>query len=355
MKAIVTGGAGFIGSRVAEILIERGHEVLVIDDLSGGFLENVPAGARFVRASINANLQPVFDDFRPHYVYHLAAYAAEGLSHHIPLFNYNNNLTGTANVLTAAYRSGADHFVFTSSIAAYGHPHSTEPFREEDHCVPADPYGVAKSACEHHIRAFRDYYGRPDFTLFRPHNVYGPCQNISDPFRNVVGIFMARALRGEPLPLFGDGGQTRSFSYVRSVAASIVSAPLIAAARNEIFNVGGDQPTSVRDLAHAIGRVLKVPVQLQFLAERKEVKHAHSSHEKLKRVFGVEAEDIPLEEGLERMAAYVKTHPIPLATPCPSALEIEDGLPPSWKYWMTPQIPAISAPLSNLQASLALK
>jgi UDP-glucose 4-epimerase len=353
MKAIVTGGAGFIGSRVAEILIERSHEVLVIDDLSGGFLENVPAGARFVQASINANLQAVFDGFQPHYVYHLAAYAAEGLSHHIPLFNYTNNLTGTANVLAAAYRAGAAHFVFTSSIAAYGHPHSTDPFQEGDHCIPADPYGVAKLACENHIRAFRDYYGRPDFTIFRPHNVYGPCQNISDPFRNVVGIFMARALRGEPLPLFGDGAQTRSFSYVHSVAACIASAPFVAAARNETFNVGGDQPTSVRDLAHAIGRVLNLSVQLQFLPERKEVKHAHSSHEKLRRVFGAESEDIPLEDGLRQMAAYVRSHPIPPATPCPSALEIEDGLPPSWKHWMASPVPAMSAPRPGLQAKPA--
>jgi UDP-glucose 4-epimerase len=351
MKAIVTGGAGFIGSHVAKILVERGHEVLVIDDLSGGFLENVPAGARFVQASVNADLQPVFDSFRPDHIYHLAAYAAEGLSHHIPLFNYTNNLTGTANILAAAYRAGAAHFVFTSSIAAYGHPHTAEPFHEEDHCVPADPYGVAKLACENHIQAFRDYYGRPDFTMFRPHNVYGPHQNISDPFRNVVGIFMARALRGEPLPLFGDGAQTRSFSYVHSVAACIASAPFVPAARNEIFNVGGDQPTSVRDLAHAIGRVLDLPVQLQFLQERKEVKHAHSSHEKLKRVFGKESEDLPLEEGLRLMAEYVRSHAIPPATPCPSALEIEDGLPPSWKHWMAAPIPVMPVVPSGVAAS----
>jgi len=351
MKAIVTGGAGFIGSHVARILIERGHEVLVIDDLSGGFRENVPRNARFVQASINGNLQPVVDGFQPQYVYHLAAYAAEGLSHHIPSFNYTNNLNGTAKVLAAAYRAGVTHFVFTSSIAAYGHPHSAEPFREDDHSVPADPYGVAKLACEHHIRAFRDYYGGPDFTVFRPHNVYGPGQNISDPFRNVVGIFMARALRGEPLPLFGNGSQTRSFSYVHSVAACIASAPFVAAAKNEIFNVGGDQPTSVRDLAHAIGRVLDVPVQLQFLPERKEVKHAHSSHEKLRRVFEKESEDLPLEDGLQRMAAYVRSHAIPPVTPCPSALEIEDGLPPSWQRWMAAAAPALTASQPGSQAA----
>lgn len=331
MKAIVTGGAGFIGSHVAEILIDQGHQVMVIDDLSGGFRENVPIGAGFLRASVLSDLQAAFDYFRPDVVYHLAAYAAEGLSHHIPLFNYQNNLEGTANVLSASYHAGVKHFVFTSSIAAYGHPHTAEPFRESDFPAPADPYGIAKFACENHLRAFRDYFGGPDFTIFRPHNVYGERQNISDPFRNVVGIFMNRALRGEPLPLFGDGSQTRSFSYIRPVAACIAAAPLVERARNEVFNVGGDVPTSVADLAKTIASVLGVQAQLQMLEERKEVKHAHASHEKLNRVFGAIAEDLGLRDGLERMAEYVKSHPVPPGTPCPSPVEISEGLPPTWR------------------------
>ena len=330
MKAIVTGGAGFIGSHVAEILIERGHRVLVIDDLSGGFRNNVPVDAAFLRASVLSDLHGVFAEFRPDAVYHLAAYAAEGLSHHIPVFNYQNNLEGTANVLSASHHAGAKHFVFTSSIAAYGHPHSAEPFRESDTPHPADPYGIAKLACENHIRAFRDYFGGPDFTIFRPHNVYGERQNISDPFRNVVGIFMKRALAGEPLPVFGDGAQTRSFSYIHGVANAIALAPMIDAARSEVFNVGGDVPTSVADLARAIASVLGVPANLQHLPERKEVKHAHASHERLQRVFGPLAEDLGLKEGLERMAAHVKSHAVPPPTPCPSPVEIMNGLPPSW-------------------------
>jgi UDP-glucose 4-epimerase len=333
VKALVTGGAGFIGSHVADILINQGHDVLIVDELSGGFLENVPAHARFVKASVTTDLRRVFDDFKPQCVYHLAAYAAEGLSHHIPVFNYQNNLIGTTNVLAASYRAGVEHFVFTSSIAAYGHPHGDRPFLEEDPCTPADPYGVAKHACENHIRAFKEYYGGPAFTIFRPHNVYGERQNISDPFRNVVGIFMARALRGEPLPVFGDGTQSRSFSYIRSVAACIAAAPLIPLARNETFNVGGDSPTTVAELAAAISEVLGTGVSLHFLPERKEVKHAHASHEKLKRAFGPQSEDLELMEGLRRMADHVKSHPVPPATPCPSDIEIADGLPPSWRHW----------------------
>lgn len=349
MKAIVTGGAGFIGSHVAEVLIERGHQVLVIDDLSGGFRENVPLGAGFLHASVLSDLQAAFEGFRPDAVYHLAAYAAEGLSHHIPLFNYQNNLEGTANVLAAAYQAGAEHFVFTSSIAVYGHPHSSEPFRESDFPTPADPYGIAKFACENHLRAFREYFGRPNFTIFRPHNVYGERQNISDPFRNVVGIFMNRALRGEPLPVFGDGSQTRSFSYIRAIADCIASSPMAEGARNEVFNIGGDVPTSVADLAKMIASVLGVPPHLQSLPERKEVKHAHASHEKLQRVFGAEAADIGLREGLERMATYVQSNPVPPATPCPSPVEILDGLPPSWRQSVIALRDAVGEPAGTPQ------
>ena len=121
MRAIVTGGAGFIGCHVARALLARDHRVLVLDDLSGGFESNIPKGAEFERWSVTDELDPLFQRFKPDAVYHLAAYAAEGLSHHIPVFNYTNNLVGTANVLGAGYRAGITHFVFTSSIAVFGH------------------------------------------------------------------------------------------------------------------------------------------------------------------------------------------------------------------------------------------
>src|SRR5687768_8529218 len=167
MRAIVTGGAGFIGSHVAERLVRSGHEVLIVDDLSGGFRDNIPESAQFARRSITEPLDDLFQGFGPEAVYHLAAYAAEGLSHHIPVFNYTNNVNGTVNVLAATRRAGAGHFVFTSSIAVYGHPPDTEPFTEETPARPVDPYGVAKLACEHHIQAFEHYFGGPAYTIFR--------------------------------------------------------------------------------------------------------------------------------------------------------------------------------------------
>jgi UDP-glucose 4-epimerase len=332
MKAIITGGAGFIGSHVAERLVRAGHDVLVLDDLSGGFRENIPEGAQFSHLSINEPLDRVFGRFRPDWVYHLAAYAAEGLSHHIPVFNYTNNIAGTANVLAASYRAGVKHFVFTSSIAVYGHPEGERPFNEETPANPVDPYGIAKLACEQHIRSMDHYYGGPPFTIFRPHNVFGPRQNISDPYRNVVGIFMAAALRGDPLPVFGDGTQTRSFSYIDVVAEAIAQAPLTPAAENSTINIGGDEPMSVKDLALNIGRVLGVEPELKFLPPRKEVMHAHCDHEVARRVFAeaYSAYELDIHNGLQRMADHVRSHPVPAATECPSDIEIADRLPPSW-------------------------
>lgn len=332
MKAVVTGGAGFIGSHVAEQLLEAGHQVLVVDDLSGGFLSNIPSGAELERVSVLDPLDRLFTHFRPDAVYHLAAYAAEGLSHHIPVFTFQNNAAATANVLSAAYRSGARYFVFTSSIAAYGHPQTAgQIFDEQTPCRPCDPYGISKFACEQYIAAFHAYYGGPDFTIFRPHNVFGPRQNISDPYRNVVGIFLARTLQGEPMPIFGDGSQTRSFSYISSVACAIASSPNVPAAKNRTFNIGGDEPMSVARLAEHVAAALEAPCRVCWLEARKEVQHAHCSHDLARSVFKeAYARETGIVPGLKLMADYVRAHAIPPATECPAPIEIEDALPPSW-------------------------
>lgn len=337
MRTIVTGAAGFIGSHVAETLSAQGHQVLGIDDLSGGGAENIPPGVIFEKRSVTHPLEDLFQKFRAEAVFHLAAYAAEGLSHHIPVFNYTNNVVGTVNVLGAAYRAGCKHFVFTSSIAAYGHPHRDEPFDESTPCNPCDPYGAAKLACEHHIRAFYDYHGGPAYTVFRPHNVFGSRQNISDPYRNVVGIFMARALRREPMPVFGDGLQTRSFSHISSVAKAIALAPFTAEARNQTFNIGGDESMSVRELAEMVAEVMEVEPQIEFMPARKEVQHAHCRHDLARRVFPTAYEHaLDVRTGLQEMAAFVRSRPIPNPTECPAPIEIVDHLPPSWRQRLAP-------------------
>ncbi|HXG53891.1 MAG TPA: NAD-dependent epimerase/dehydratase family protein, partial [Vicinamibacterales bacterium] len=221
-SVLVTGGAGFIGSHVADALIAKGHDVTVLDDLSGGYRDNVPPGAAFVQGSVTdeAVVDVLFSTHRFDYVFHLAAYAAEGLSHFIKRFNYTNNLIGSVNLINASVNTGVKGFVFTSSIAVYGSSPEL-PMTEETTAHPEDPYGIAKLAVEQELAVSREMFGL-DYIIFRPHNVYGSRQNIADRYRNVVGIFMNQILQGRPMTIFGDGTQTRAFTHIQDVA------PLIA-------------------------------------------------------------------------------------------------------------------------------
>jgi UDP-glucose 4-epimerase len=331
---LVTGGAGFIGSHVARHLLDGGHDVVVLDDLSGGFEANVPAGATFVAGSV-ADPELVDDLFRTHefsHVFHLAAYAAEGLSHFIRRFNYTNNVLGSVNVLNSAIRAGTvERFVFASSIAVYGAAQT--PMSEDVVPEPEDPYGIAKYAVELDLRAAQRMFGL-DYTVFRPHNVYGELQNLADPYRNVIGIFMNQLLSGRPMTIFGDGSQTRAFTYIDDVAPVIARSVDVPEAANEVFNVGADTPYSVLDLARSVARALDVDEpEIDFLAAREEVVHAFSDHAKLHRVFGREA-TVPLDEGLRRMAAWALETGVrePIRF---ESVEVLRNLPPSWAAGLT--------------------
>lgn len=326
-QILVTGGAGFIGSHVAGNLVRRGHRVTVVDDLSGGSLENLPPGCEFIRGDITDQrlVAYLFASHRFELVYHLAAYAAEGLSHFIRRFNYRNNLIGSVTVLNAAIREGTRRFVFTSSIAVYGA--GQLPLTEDAVPRPEDPYGIAKRAFELDLLAAAEMFGI-EYVIFRPHNVYGEGQNIGDPYRNVVGIFMNRIMRGEPMPIFGDGGQTRAFSYIDDVAPIIAAGGFEPRARNRIFNVGADEPVPVLDLARLVAEVFGVEPQIVHLAARPEVLHAFSDHAAVREVFGAGA-TMPLREGLARMAAWVRRRGQQAPTPF-AKLEIEENLPDSW-------------------------
>lgn len=327
--SLVTGGAGFMGSHVARLCLERGHDVVVLDDLSGGFAENVPARATFVKGSINdARLvDELFATHRFDCVYHLAAYAAEGLSHFIRRYNYQNNLIGSMNLVNASLNAQTvKRFVFTSSIAVYGAGQT--PMSEETTPTPEDPYGVAKYAVELDLAAAHEMFGL-DYTVFRPHNVYGENQNIGDRYRNVVGIFMNNVMQGRPMPVFGDGLQTRAFTHIDDVAPHIVDCVDNAAARNVVFNVGSESPRTVLDVAHAVAAAFGVKPEVTHLPPRNEVVHAFSSSERSEKVFRTR-KTIDLEEGVRRMAAWAKQHG-PRTTAPFAGIEVERNLPPSWR------------------------
>jgi UDP-glucose 4-epimerase len=329
VRVLVTGGAGFIGSHVADALLSRGHDVTVLDDLSGGFRENVPPLATFVQGSITDDLLVgrLFESSRFDYVYHLAAYAAEGLSHFIKRFNYTNNVIGSVTLINASINTGVKGFVFTSSIAVYGRTPEL-PMTEETRPEPEDSYGIAKYAVERELCASRKLFGL-NYVIFRPHNVYGPRQNIADRYRNVVGIFMNQMLQGKPMTIFGDGTQTRAFSYIDDVAPVMAETIGNAGAWNEVFNIGADQPTTLNELAQRVGKAMGGTAEIVYLAPRHEVAHAHSDHTRLARVFG-QRSTTSLDEGLRRMAVWVKKHGA-RATPFFEGIEVRKNLPAAWR------------------------
>jgi UDP-glucose 4-epimerase len=325
---LVTGGAGLLGSHVARCLIESGNHVVVLDDLSGGSRDNVHRDAEFIEGNILDEhlVDSVFAKRKVRDVYHLAAYAAEGLSHFIKRFNYRNNLIGSVNLINSCINHGVECLVFTSSIAVYGA--NGLPMTEELRPQPIDPYGIAKLAVEQELNSSHDMFGLK-YVIFRPHNIYGEGQNIGDPYRNVIGIFMNQIMQNKPLTVFGNGTQTRAFTYVRDIAPVIARAHGNRTAYGHIFNIGADKSHDLNSLAEAVGRAMGTKAETVYLPARKEIHHAYPAHQKVRKFFDCPPET-PLEEGLGRMAAWAAEVGPRQRSPI-SNIEVEKGLPPSWR------------------------
>lgn len=307
MTILITGVAGLIGSQFAKWLIKNtAHKVVGVDDLSGGYIQNVDHEVIFHKFDCaNRNeMDAVFEKHNPDIVYHFAAYAAEGLSPFIRTFNYTNNLVATANIVNCCINFNVQRLVFTSSMAVYGK--GIPPFSESDHLRPCDPYGVAKYSCEQDIRCAGDQHGL-DWCIIRPHNVYGPGQNIWDRYRNVLGIWMNQHLNGKKLTIFGDGQQQRAFSYIDDILHPMYDAGVEDVASKEIINLGGIEHTRLVDAANLLIEVMGGG-EIEHLEARHEVKNAYSTHRKSIELLGYK-EYHPLRQGLEKMWAWAKYQP----------------------------------------------
>ena len=330
---LITGGAGFMGSHLVRSVLDMAEfadcRLTVLDNMSGGFRENVPVDRRIdliVGSITDVDLvNRLFDERKFDYVFHLAAYAAEGLSHFIRRFNYTNNLIGSVNLINAAIKAETKCFVFTSSIAVYGA--AQVPMMETTVPKPEDPYGIAKYAVELDLYAAHEMFGL-NYVIFRPHNVYGEYQNIGDRYRNVIGIFMNQILQDMPMTIFGDGEQQRSFSYVSEVIPIIARAPLVERAQNQVFNVGADQPYTVKSLAIHVAAAMGVRPNVTHLPARNEVVIAYSNHGKCHEIFGPPTA-VSLLDGLKTMTDWVKTVGARKSREFGN-IEIRQGLPPSW-------------------------
>jgi len=324
VTSLVTGGAGFIGSHLAEQLAGLGHRVVVADDLSGGFRENIPNGAVFDHINlVDGDVDNLFRTWQPDYVWHLAAYAAEGLSHWVRAHNVKNNWLASTRLINAALKYKVERFTFTSSMAVYGS--QPPPFVETMRPAPEDPYGIAKFAVEQDLRTAGEVFDFP-YVIFRPHNVYGPRQNIGDPYRNVVGIFMRQAIEGDPLTVFGDGTQTRAFSHIADIVGPMVRS-LSVDCVGETFNIGGEEIVTIGELAERV-RGLFPGAAVEHMPERYEVKHAHCDHTKAREMLGF-SPSVSFDVGLAGMADWARS--VGVKRSSTPELELVRGLPVFWQ------------------------
>ena len=286
MRAVVTGGAGFIGSHVVEALLARGDEVTVVDDLSKGKRENVPEGARLIVHDIREPLE-----LDAEVVFHLAAQADVRVSVSDPAFDAQVNVLGTLHVLEAARATDAQVIFASTGGAIYGE--CERPAREEDERRPLAPYGTAKLCGEEYLATYNRLYGTGHVAL-RYGNVFGPRQ---DPHgeAGVVAIFLGRLAAGDSLTLFGDGRQTRDYLYVGDAARATLAA---VDANGGVFNVGTGRETSVLELAELCGRVAGVEPELVHTQARPgELQRSFLDTARAEAELGFSAET-SLEDGL---------------------------------------------------------
>ncbi len=327
MKVLITGVAGLLGSRLADYLISEGVEVIGIDNLSGGHIDNVHPNVNFYNLDLqDKSLRDIFKEHNPTYVYHFAAYAAEGLSPFIRTYNYNNNLVSTANVVNECIRHNVTRLIFTSTMAVYGHG-SGGIFDEKQVPNPIDPYGVAKYACEMDIQIAGEQHGL-DWCIIRPHNVYGIKQNIWDKYRNVLGIWMYQKLNNQPITIYGDGTQTRAFSFIDDSIKPLWKAATTPGASKEIINLGGIEEITIKNASDVLLDIIG-STDVVHLEKRHEVHFAVPTYQKSVDILGFEYKT-SLKDGLRSMWEWANQQPMRDRFIWPE-YELDNGIYNFWK------------------------
>ena len=328
---LITGVAGLLGSRLADWILKNHPEytIIGIDDLSGGYRENVNDKVKFHPLNLitqEKTIQGIFEYYKPDFVFHFAAYAAEGLSPFIRTYNYDNNLRATATIVNECIKHDIKRLVFTSTLAVYGHGYGGI-FEENQIPKPIDPYGVAKYACEMDIQIAGEQHDL-DWCIIRPHNVYGIKQNIWDTYRNVLGIWMFQHMNGEPMTIFGDGNQTRAFSYIDDSLEPLWKSAILPEASKQIINLGGIEEYSIN---HA-NKILKEVIgagEVIYKEARHEVKHSIPTYQKSVDILGFEHKT-NLKEGLTNMWEWAQQQPKRDRFVWPT-YELDKGIYSFWK------------------------
>lgn len=307
MKTIlITGVAGLLGGRFSDWIIKNKPEytVIGIDDLSGGYIENIPKDVIFYQRNLQENINDIFDKYKPEYVYHFAAYAAEGLSPWIRMFNYKTNLVCTANIINNCITHDVKRIVYTSSMSVYGRGFGGV-FDEKQTPSPIDPYAVSKYASEMDIKIAGEQHGL-DWCIIRPHNCYGVGQNIWDKYRNVLGIWMYQRLNNMPMTIFGDGNQTRAFSYIDDILPSLYNAAILPEASKEIINLGGMFEYTINQANNLLRKL--IGGEVIHLEQRHEVFYAVPTYQKSIDILKFQ-QKTTLLDGLKKMWDWAKEQP----------------------------------------------
>lgn len=304
-KVLITGVAGFLGSHLADEFIRRGYQVVGIDNLIGGYLDNVPSEVDLHLVDLEdfEAVKDVFNDVD--LVVHTACTAYEGLSVFSPALVTRNTSQITTTALSASIRAKVKKFVHMSSMARYG-TQEIVPFTEDMTPKPQDPYGISKYAAELLVKNISETHGM-EYVILVPHNIIGPRQKFDDPFRNVASIMINRMLQGKQPIIYGDGMQMRCFSFIQDVIDPLMVACETDVANGMIVNIGPDEEfITINELAQKIAAILNFDLDPIYMSARpQEVKHANCSSNLARDILNYRT-TTALEDGLKELVAWIK-------------------------------------------------
>ena len=304
-KVLITGVAGFMGSHMADDFLKLGYDVVGIDNLIGGYMDNIPEGVEFYKKDCS-NFDEIKDCFKDvDLVIHNACTAYEGLSVFSPSIIVKNTSLATAATLAASVKNNVKKYVYLSSMARYG-TQDTVPFTEDMVPRPQDPYGISKVESEMLVRNISETHGM-DYTILVPHNIIGPRQKYDDPFRNVASIMINRMLKGQQPIIYGDGNQKRCFSFYKDVANPILIASQESVANGKTINIGPDEEfITLNNLAEIIAKILGFDLDPIYMPGRpQEVKHANCSADLAREILGYKT-TVNLKDGLTELINWIK-------------------------------------------------
>lgn len=338
MRILVTGAAGFMGCHLVDSLVEMGvHEVYGVDDLSGGYKRNIHPKSWFTRLDLRDREQTskYIGSVKPELLYHLAADASEGRSQFTPLSATERNYLAYMYTLVPCIRYGLKRVVLTSSMSVYGA--QEPPFSEDMPPKPEDIYGIAKTAMEEATKVLAKVHSF-EYVIVRPHNVYGPKQNLADPYRNVIGIFINCLLNNKIFYIYGDGNQKRAFTYIDDFNPYFVACGFSPDVGGHIINIGPSEEHTINELSEIVLKNFfpdgNIPDSLKpkhMPLRPQEVIEAYCTNDKARKLLGYETKT-PLADGVAKMIAWAKTLGAQTFKYLPDGLELETAdVPTTWK------------------------